>query len=121
MSDKHVEESLEKIRNIFKEAQSRIEALKPGEKIPATALAQELADKIGMTGPQLYPTLKFLFDGYPGVDIRRGAHGGIFKLDVPATPAPVVTAVVVDEVPVVEPESNPTDDFVKEPAPIVNT
>jgi hypothetical protein len=43
-------------------------------------LADELAKEIGMTGPQLYPTLKFLFQGYPGVDVRAGAHGGIYKL-----------------------------------------
>jgi hypothetical protein len=36
-----------------------------------------------MTGPQLYPTLKFLIDGYPGVKVSRGAHGGIERLPVP--------------------------------------
>jgi hypothetical protein len=77
-----------KIRSIFEKASTRIEALKPGEKVPATVLADELAKEIGMTGPQLYPTLKFLFDGYPGVDVRKGAHGGIFKQVAPvATPA----------------------------------
>lgn len=95
MSDKHVENSLDKIRTIFKKAQSRIDAIPEGGKIPATQLAEDIAKEHGMTGPQLYPTLKFLLDGYPGVDIRRGAHGGIFKLvtkkDEPAVAATPVT------------------------------
>ena len=83
----HIEDSLAKIRTIYQKAYDRIEALKPGEKIPATQLAEEIAKEHGMTGPQLYPTLKFLFDGYPGVDIRKGAHGGIFKVEPPKTEA----------------------------------
>lgn len=79
MNTKHVEDSLQKIRVIFEKASTRIEALKQGEKIPATKLAEELANEIGMTGPSLYPTIKFLLDGYPGVKILRGAHGGICK------------------------------------------
>ena len=74
-----------KIRPIFEKAREQIDALKPGEKIPATTLAENLAKPLGMTQAQLYPTLKFLFDGYPGVEVRRGAHGGIFKLPVPST------------------------------------
>lgn len=80
MSDQHVEDSLEKIRTIFKKAQNAIEAIKVGEKIPATKLAEDIAKEHGMTGPQLYPTLLFLIKGYPGVEVRRGAHGGIVKL-----------------------------------------
>lgn len=93
-SEAHVDASLGKVRAIFEKAAQRIEALKPGEKVPATELAKELGKEIGMTGPQLYPTLKFLFDGYPGVDIKRGAHGGIIKhqvakpVDVPVTDGP---------------------------------
>lgn len=79
MNSKHIEDSLSKIRTIFEKASQRIEDLKTGEKVPATTLAADLAKEIGMTGPQLYPTLKFLFDGYPGVDIKKGAHGGIIK------------------------------------------
>lgn len=78
------------IRPIFELAREQIDALKPGEKIPATSLAEKLAKPLGMTQAQLYPTLKFLFDGYPGVEIRKGAHGGIFKLPVPSnTVSPV--------------------------------
>lgn len=76
----HIENSLTNIRVIFEEAAERIEALKPGEKIPATKLAQDIADRHDMTGPQLYPVLLHIFKDYPGVEIRRGAHGGIFKL-----------------------------------------
>ena len=78
-NQEHIEESLNKIRVIFEQASSRIEALEPGQKIPATALAAELAKEVSMTGPQLYPVLLFLFKGYPGVEIRKGAHGGIYK------------------------------------------
>lgn len=92
MNKQHIDSSLEKIRVIYEKASARIEALRPptatqpGEKVPATVLAAEIAKEIGMTGPQLYPTLKFLFDGYPGVKISRGAHGGIEKV-LPPVPA----------------------------------
>lgn len=86
----HLEEALAQVRNLFLKAASRIEALKPGEKIPATQLAEDLAKEYGQTGPQVYPTLKILLDGYPGVKILRGAHGGIHR-PLPAAP-PVDTA-----------------------------
>jgi hypothetical protein len=75
----HIEAALTEVRALFMKAATRIEAIKPGEKIPATQLADDLAKEQGQTGPQLYPTLKILTDGYPGVVIRRGAHGGIYR------------------------------------------
>ena len=96
MNNAHIDLSLAKIRAIYEKASTRIEALKPGEKYPATTLAADIAKEHGMTGPQLYPTLKFLFDGYPGVVIRKGAHGGIEKLPLPVTIAPEVTAKVAE-------------------------
>lgn len=81
----HIEEALNEVRAIFQKAVDRIEAIPPGGKIPATKLADDLAEGIvmpngkPMTGPQLYSTLKFLLDGYPGVKILRGAHGGIHR------------------------------------------
>lgn len=89
MNKEHIDASLDKIRVIFEKASTRIEALKPGERIPATGLAKELAQEIGMEGPILYPTLKFLFDGYPGVVVKKGAHGGIEKIKDVAPEAPV--------------------------------
>lgn len=83
-NQQHIDDSLAKIRVIFDKASARIEALAPGEKIPATTLAAELAAEVGLTGPGLYPTLKFLFDSYPGVEVRKGAHGGIVKLPIKA-------------------------------------
>jgi len=80
MNNSHIDASLNKIRNIFEKASTRIEALKVGEKVTATGLAKDLAEEIGMTGPALYPTIKFLLEGYPGVSVTRGAHGGITKL-----------------------------------------
>ena len=96
-SKQHLELALGKVRIIFQEASDRIEAIAPGEKIPATKLAQEIAEAHGMTGPQLYPTLKFLFEGYPGVAVQRGAHGGIIRPKVVAA---------VPAVPVTDPTDN---------------
>lgn len=81
MSDnqQHIDQSLAKIKIFFQKASERIDSLKSGEKIPATVLAADLAKDVGMTGPQLYPTLLFLIKDYPGVDVKRGAHGGIIK------------------------------------------
>lgn len=95
-SKQHLEHVLAtRIRPLFEKAAERIDALKPGEKVPATELAKELATSVGMTGPQLYPTLKLFFDNYPGVVIKKGAHGGIEKLPVAkaaaSTPAVTVT------------------------------
>ncbi len=80
MNNSHIDVALGKIRVIFEKVDSRIQALIPGQRVPATTLAKEIAEEIGMTGPALYPTIKFLLDGYPGVKILRGAHGGIEKL-----------------------------------------
>jgi len=80
MNQEHVELSLEKIRKIFEKASLRIEAIKPGEKIPATVLAEQIAKEENMTGPGLYPTLLFLIKDYPGCTVKRGAQGGIYKL-----------------------------------------
>jgi hypothetical protein len=85
----HIEKALSEIRALYTKAATRIEAIPVGGKIPATQLAEDLAKEQGMTGPQLYPTLKVLLDDYPGVVIRRGAHGGIYR-PLPA-PVPVQT------------------------------
>jgi len=82
---KHIEDSLNEVRNLFTKAAVRIEAIKPGDKIPATELAKELAKEQGMTGPQLYPQLQTLFKGYPGILVRKGAHGGLYR-PLPSSP-----------------------------------
>lgn len=81
-TEQHIEETLNKLRAIYVEAATRIDSLKGDEKVPATKLAEEIAKSRDMTGPQLYPTLRFLFENYPGVVISRGAHGGIKKATV---------------------------------------
>lgn len=78
----HIDNTVDRMRNIFQTISNRIEDMKPGTKIPATSLAEEIGKNHGMTGPQLYPLMLFLIKGYPGIEIRRGAHGGIFKLTV---------------------------------------
>lgn len=80
MNTDHINNSLAKIRVLFEETSEVIEALAPGQKIPATKLAQQIAERHGMTGATLYPTLLFLIKDYPGVEVRRGAQGGIIKL-----------------------------------------
>ncbi len=80
MVNAHIDESLAKIRIIFEKASAKIEALNKGEKIPATKLAEDLASEVGLTGPSLYPTILFLIKDYPGVEVKRGAKGGIYKL-----------------------------------------
>jgi hypothetical protein len=90
MNKDHINASLDKIRIFFEEASEIIEALKPGEKVPATKLAAQIAEKHGLTGPQLYPTLLFLTKDYPGMEVKKGAQGGIGR---PAAPAVVETAV----------------------------
>jgi hypothetical protein len=83
MYQQHVEASLAKVKAIFEEAASIIEALQPGERVVATALADTIARKYGMTGQALYPVMKaLLFEGYPGIEARRGAHGGLVKLPI---------------------------------------
>jgi hypothetical protein len=79
-NSKHVEASLDKIRTLFNKASEVLEALPPGGKVAATQLAETIGKDIGIAGPQLYPTLKFLFGDYPGIKILRGAHGGLYKL-----------------------------------------
>ena len=81
----HIEDALNEVRALFMKAATRIGAIKPGEKIPATQLADELAKEQGMTGPQLYPQLQTLFRGYPGILVRKGAHGGLYRpLPIPS-------------------------------------
>lgn len=81
MNKEHVENSLDKIRKIFERASERLEKLKVGEKIPATKLAQELAEEFGSTKEMLYPTLTFLIKDYPKFKIARGATGGITRVE----------------------------------------
>ena len=82
MNTDHIDISLAKIRVFFEEASEVIDALKPGEKVPATKLAQQIAERHSMPGASLYPTLLFLIKDYPGVEIRRGAQGGICRLPI---------------------------------------
>src|ERR1700676_914408 len=87
----HIENSIDKVRVILTKAAERIEAIKPGDKIPATQLANDLAKDYDTTGPALYPLLKMMINkDYPGIEVRRGAHGGCYR------PLPAIKSVVVD-------------------------
>lgn len=91
----HVEQSINEVRSLYLKAATRIEAIKPGEKIPATQLAEDLAKEYGKTGPQIYPILLLLIKNYPGVVVRKGAHGGICR-ELPAA-TPVVKTSTADQ------------------------
>lgn len=99
-SKQHIDNVIEnKIRKIFEMAASEIDAIPEGGKIPATVLAEKIADSFNMTGPQLYPTLLFLFNTYPGIEIKRGAHGGLYKLPKPKAVEIKTTEVSVESTP----------------------
>lgn len=78
--EKHIEDTLDHVRKIYKDAADIIAKLNAGEKIPATKLAAQVAESYGMSGPQLYPTILFLLKDFPGTKQKRGVNGGIWKL-----------------------------------------
>lgn len=80
MSKEHIDNTLSRLRSFYEKAAAIIDAIEPGKKIPATNLAKSLASEMDKTGAQLYPLLLELLKDYPGVDVRRGAQGGIYKL-----------------------------------------
>lgn len=85
-NQQHIENNLTLLRTILEETSAKIEALKPGERIPATQLAQTIAARHEINNVELYTMLKiFLFKGYPGIRINRGCKGGIEKLSVATT------------------------------------
>jgi hypothetical protein len=99
INEKHINNSLDKIRSLFNKASERIEALKQGEKIPATKLAEDIAKEIGMTGAQIYPVLIFLIKDYPGMQIKKGASGGISRLPIiEETAKDLAPTLVADEI-----------------------
>ena len=108
----HIEKALDEVRDIFMRAVSKIESLKVGEKVAGTALAEdiaasltneniaaaiaegklpvgttiadeELVKSIKVSGPTIYPTLRYLYVNYPNTTLTRGAKGGITKLARP--------------------------------------
>jgi hypothetical protein len=81
-NQQHIDHQLSLLRTILEEASEKIEALKPGERLPATQLAHTIAAKYEINGIELYTVLKlFLFKGYPGVKFNKGRNGGIEKLE----------------------------------------
>jgi len=79
-SKQHIEDALNRIRVIFSKTEEKLEKVKPGEKIKATGLAGEIAKEFGVTGATIYPILKYLFDDYPEIEIKKGAKGGLRRL-----------------------------------------
>lgn len=106
MSNNNVENALDLIRPLFEEAQAYVDTMSLGDKVPATKLAQTIAEHHGQTGPQIYPTLKVFFDSHDELEVRRGAHGGLFKIESKAKKAAEAAeakraseiAVVVDDI-----------------------
>lgn len=81
----HIETRLNDIRTIYLKAVERLEALKPGERIPSTVLADEIAKEMGQKTTQLYPILLPMLNGYPRFIRRVGAKGGMERLPDNAT------------------------------------
>jgi hypothetical protein len=80
-NQQHIDHQLFLLRTIFEEASAKIEALKPGERLPATQLAHTIAAKYEINGIELYTVLKlFLFKNYPNLKVNRGRTGGLEKL-----------------------------------------
>lgn len=98
--------------------------MKPGEKILATTLAGEIAQEYKMSTAQIYPIFLHLIRGYPGIEQKRGAKGGIIKLEVNTSPDVtyrIITPIVEEEVETLEDvliESSFEED---KTLPIVNT
>lgn len=100
----HIEFALDQIRVIFNALAADIDRLTPGheadERIRLITWAEnyvranksllsktldetddkDVEKKIRSAATQLYNTLGFLVSGYPGVEIRRGRHGGIYRV-----------------------------------------
>ena len=76
---KHLEDKLLEIRSIFEKAIMKVEAIKPGEKVPVTKLIGEVAQEIGANAPALYHVLRYLFKDYPIIIPKKGAKGGLFR------------------------------------------
>jgi hypothetical protein len=114
-AQKHIEETLQKFREIFEKISNRIEKMEPGQKILATELAGEIASEYGMTTAQIYPIFLHLIRGYPGIEQKRGAKGGIFKLDGKSYPIATEHVAILQD----EPKDNLEEE--QNILPIVNT
>jgi len=90
MSKQYVDDVLNLIRPFYEEVQAHLDTMKVGEKVPATKLAERIGERHDMTGPQVYPLLKFFFDNCPELKVLRGAHGGLLKVDPTAPPVATV-------------------------------
>lgn len=82
-TETHIEKTLNTFRGWFHSASERIDVLKPGEHIAATKLAEDIGIANGMTMAQFYPFIKVMLIDYPGVLVKAGSKGGIFKLPIP--------------------------------------
>lgn len=81
----HLDNHLNQLRVLFSKASAPVEALKSGEHIPLTKLSEDLAKEQGTTGPKLYPIIRSFFVDYPGVVLKNGAKGGVYKLPLNST------------------------------------
>jgi hypothetical protein len=81
----HIETRINDIRSIYLKAVERLEMLKPGERIPSTTLAKDIAKEMGQKDTQIYPILLPMLVGYPRFVRRVGAKGGMERLPDSAT------------------------------------
>jgi hypothetical protein len=76
----HHAKSLAEINNIFSKVVDKLENVPRGQTISATNLSKELGEPYGKTAQQLYPVLQFIFNNYPGFKMKKGPHGGLYRL-----------------------------------------
>jgi len=76
----HIQNALRNVEKLFRHSCYCIEKIPLNSKRPATELARDVGSQHGYTGPEVYPTLLFLFKNYPNIEIKRGAHGGLKRI-----------------------------------------
>lgn len=80
MNAKYVEVTLERVRLVYQDASKILDTLQVGHKITATDLAQQLSIRHNIPQTIVYHLVQLLADGYPGIEKRRGAHGGWHRI-----------------------------------------
>lgn len=98
----HVELSLDRIRVIFTELANDLNALTPGhgpeerlrvvdwaenyvrnhrsQFLSASDEEKDETKRIHSAATQLYNTICYLIEGYPGIVVKRGRHGGAYRV-----------------------------------------
>lgn len=79
----HIDLAASRMRKIFQSVSNKIEermkVVAVGSKLcNVTALAVEIGKEFDCSGPEMYPFVKAILEGYPNIECKRGAKGGIY-------------------------------------------